>query len=62
MHTISMVIHDEKIAVNFNSDWSGDALIFIGEDRNITIPAAVFVHVAKIINDRALDYILDSLS
>lgn len=61
MHTISMEIAGEKIAVNFNSDWSGDALVFIGDDRNITMPAEIFVRVAKVINDRALDAILDNL-
>ncbi len=60
MHTIKMNIAGDEIAVNFNSDWSGQALVLIGE-RNITLPAEMFVRVAKVINERALDNILDSL-
>ncbi len=52
MHTISMKIGDLEIAVHFNSDWSGHALINIG-DQNLSMPAELFVRVAKVINERA---------
>ena len=62
MHTIKMDINGVgEVAVNFNSDWSGQALVLIGADRNITLPAEIFVRLAKVINDRALDEILDRL-
>ncbi len=60
MHNIQYEIDGEAVTVGFNSDWSGQALILIG-DRKIALPAALFVRMAKLINGIALDEILDRL-
>jgi hypothetical protein len=60
MHDAQFEIDGEAVTVGFNSDWSGQALILIG-DRNFILPAELFVRVAKLINERALDKILDRL-
>ncbi len=60
MHSIQYEIDGEAVRVAFNSDWSGQALILIG-DQKIALPAALFVRMAKLINGIALDEILDRL-
>ncbi len=66
MHTVTMVVNDTRVAVNHNGDWSGDAIVFVHDGpndtyRQVTLPAAVFVHVAKVINEDALTSILEDI-
>lgn len=60
MHDVEFMIDDEAVSVAFNSDWSGQALVLIG-DRNITLPAELFVRMTKVINDQSHDMIIDHL-
>ena len=56
----TLTIDNKTVIVAFNTDWSGQALILI-DDRNITLPAELFVHMTKFINDQSHDTMIDNL-
>jgi len=47
MHTKSFVFAGEIVRVHHNSDWSGEAIINIGNAREFNLPAELFIEIAR---------------
>lgn len=47
MHTKTFVLAGEIVRVHHNSDWSGEAVINIGNAKEYSLPAELFIEIAR---------------